>query len=231
MKTIGVLGGLGPQATMDFEARLHRAAQQVLPPMKNGGYPPVVVWFHRRPPVLLDETFKPRLPITPDPALIEGARRLGPLCDFIVIPSNGPHLVQKEIEAAAGRPVLSLIELTLAEVSRRGWTHVGVCGLGNPMVYTGPLGAKGLRHEIPPGPLQEPLDAGIFRVMEGRETDADRAAARAVIEDLRGRGVQGTIVGCTEIPLLLGTHVEAPDLVNPAQLLAVAAVRRAIEPA
>src|SRR5262245_30993925 len=40
MKTIGVLGGLGPQATMDFEARVHRVAQRLIPPDKNCGYPP-----------------------------------------------------------------------------------------------------------------------------------------------------------------------------------------------
>ena len=32
MKTIGVLGGLGPQATMDFEARVHRVAQRLIAP-------------------------------------------------------------------------------------------------------------------------------------------------------------------------------------------------------
>jgi len=35
MKTIGVLGGLGPQATMDFEARLHAVSQQLIAPPKE----------------------------------------------------------------------------------------------------------------------------------------------------------------------------------------------------
>jgi aspartate/glutamate racemase len=46
MKTIGVLGGLGPQATMDFEVRLHRESQRLIPPQMNGGYPPMVVHYH-----------------------------------------------------------------------------------------------------------------------------------------------------------------------------------------
>ncbi len=37
MKTIGVLGGIGPQATMDFEARVHRVAQRLIPQRLNGG--------------------------------------------------------------------------------------------------------------------------------------------------------------------------------------------------
>src|SRR5690349_8507351 len=53
MKPIGVLGGIGPQATMDFERRLHRAAQRVIPAHLNGGYPPMVVWYCRHPPILV----------------------------------------------------------------------------------------------------------------------------------------------------------------------------------
>jgi len=34
MKTIGVIGGMGPQATLDLEMRIHKVAQQVLPPSK-----------------------------------------------------------------------------------------------------------------------------------------------------------------------------------------------------
>ena len=37
LKTIGVVGGIGPQATMDFETRLHRAAQRRLPQLANTG--------------------------------------------------------------------------------------------------------------------------------------------------------------------------------------------------
>src|SRR5436190_9399161 len=41
MKTIGIIGGMGPQATIDLEMRIHKVAQQVLPPAQNGGYPPM----------------------------------------------------------------------------------------------------------------------------------------------------------------------------------------------
>jgi hypothetical protein len=43
MKTIGIIGGLGPQATVDLEMRIHKVAQQVLPQVQNGGYPPMIV--------------------------------------------------------------------------------------------------------------------------------------------------------------------------------------------
>src|SRR6185295_7699984 len=54
MKRIGVLGGISPQATMDFEARVHRLCQRLVPQQWNMAYPPMVVWYHRRLPVRVD---------------------------------------------------------------------------------------------------------------------------------------------------------------------------------
>lgn len=101
MQTIGVLGGLGPQATMDFEARVHREAQRRVPPRFNSGYPPMVVAYLRHPPILFGDDGRPRQPLEPDPRLFEAARRLGDQADFLVIPSNFPHTYRREIEAAA----------------------------------------------------------------------------------------------------------------------------------
>src|SRR5262245_2253442 len=120
MKTIGVLGGLGPQATMDFEARVHREAQRLIPPHQNQGYPPMVVYYYRHSPALLTAEGKPMIPPCPDPRLLETARRLGGLADFLVVTSNGVHRLHAEIERAAGRKVLNMIEMTLEEVRRRG---------------------------------------------------------------------------------------------------------------
>ncbi|MGH7490937.1 MAG: aspartate/glutamate racemase family protein, partial [bacterium] len=138
MKTIGVLGGLGPQATMDFEARVHHAAQRLVPQFQNSGYPPMFVYYCRHPPILLNEDHSPRLPIQPDPRLLKAAQQVGALVDFMVITSNTPHLVLEQIEQAAGRKVLSMIEVTLKELQQRQWNKVGVLGLGNPIVYTRP---------------------------------------------------------------------------------------------
>jgi aspartate racemase len=230
LKTIGVLGGLGPQATMDFEQRLHRAAQRVIPPHLNGGYPPTVVWYCRHPPILVKDDGRPLLPLRPDPRLLEAAGRLGQVADFLVIPSNTPHALQPEIERAAGKSVVSMVGATVDEVRRRGWKRVGVVALGEPVFYTGPLGRLGVSCETLDQAARDALDPAIFRVMEGREGAEDRAAAKAAVQQLRARKVDGSILGCTEVPLLLGKGAdEDPDLLNPAELLAAAAVAAAME--
>lgn len=56
-----------------------------------------------------------------------------------------------------------------------------------------------------------------------------RRYARDAVERLRSRRVEGVILGCTEIPLLLREQAEAADLLNPAEILAQAAARRALD--
>ena len=74
---------------MDFEVRVHRESQRRIPPRRNTGYPPMVVHYHRRPPFLLRDDGLPRMPIQPDPDLLQAAARLGAVADFLVITANG----------------------------------------------------------------------------------------------------------------------------------------------
>jgi aspartate racemase len=227
MKTIGLLGGLGPQATLDLEMRLHAVAQRLIPQKGNRGYPPMVTYYHRRPPVVENEEGSPVFPIRLDPALEEAARWLGERSDFLLIGSNSVHLLQEEIERAANRPVLSMIETTLGEVKRRGWKKVGALGFIMPdvPVYTRRLQKMGLAFETIDAEQQTALDIAISAVNEGRMMPD---LAREAVATLRSRGVDGIIPGCTELPLLLGADMDAPDLLNPAQLLAEAAIVHAL---
>ena len=144
MKTIGVLGGLGPQATMDFEVGIHRLSQQLIPQRANTGYPPMVVYYYRYAPVLLTEDGSPLFPLKPDPRLLEAVKKLGTCADFLVITANAPHPLQADIEQVSGRKVVSMIDATLNEVLRRGLKKVGVVGLGEPRVYLNALEQRGI---------------------------------------------------------------------------------------
>jgi aspartate racemase len=228
MQTIGVLGGLGPQATMDFEQRVHWVAQRLIPPQGNMGYPPLAVYYVRRPPVVVDDRGHPILPLQPEPQLLAAAHQLGQIADFLVITSNSAHLVQPAIEQAAGRPILSIIEVTVAEVARRGWQQVGVIGFLGPRVYIQPLEARGIQWTTVTPALQARLNVVVPAVSEGRNDGSLSVTVQAAVASLRAQGVDGIILGCTEFPLVLRAELPAPDLLNPAELLAEAAVRRAM---
>ena len=77
---------------MDFEARVHRISQELIAQDFNRGYPPMVVWYHRRPPVRLDADGRAIIPMEVDPALVEAAAWLGNMTDFLVIPCNAAHV-------------------------------------------------------------------------------------------------------------------------------------------
>lgn len=228
LKTIGVLGGLGPQATMDFEAHVHKIAQRLIPPHQNGGYPPMTVYYYRHPPIILNEDFSPRFPLQPDPRLLEAAKLIGASADFLVITSNGVHMLQEQIEQAAGCRVLSMIDVTLEEIRQRKWEKIGVIGFGEPLVYTKTLEKLNVKYETIDGELRAKLDREIMKVMEGRDDTESTAIAREAIKMLRVKKVNGIILGCTEIPLLLRENDDRRDLINPAELLAEAAVRYAM---
>jgi aspartate racemase len=228
MRTIGVLGGLGPQATIDFEEHIHRVSQRLIPQKANFGYPPMVVFYLRHPPVIVGEDLKPLPPLRPDPRLLEAARQLGQLADLLVITANGPHLLQAEIEQASGKKVLSMIAATLEEVRARDLTKVGLIAFGEPIVYTAPLDQLGIPYAVLTDELRARVDETVVAVWEGRVTPADLRTVREAVEYLRAEGADGVILGCTEIPLLLGEITAQADLINPTELLAEAAVRCAL---
>jgi len=215
---------------MDFEMRVHRVAQRLIPPQGNSGYPPMIVYYQRQPPFVMSDPRTPVFPLQLNPVLFEAAQWLGPKVDFLVITANGPHMAQAQIEQAAGRKVLSMIEITLEEVQRRGWRKIGVLGFGDPRVpaYTQPLSQLHLAYESIEMELQAQLNEAVLKLMEGREDAESTEVARQSIATLRAREIDGIILGCTEIPLLLHQEVDEPDLINPAQLLAEAAVRYAL---
>jgi aspartate racemase len=229
MKTIGVLGGLGPQATMEFERLFHESAQRLIPQNLNEGFPPMVVVYVRHSPVSRGWDGATVMPLQPDGRLLEAASRLGQWADFIVITANMPHLFQAELEEAAGRPILSLIDLVLQEIERRRLRRVGVLGFGMPQVYLDVLNGS----EVEVLTLEEDqrarLDQVIISLMEGRPNPLAGQIIEVMIDALRDRGSQVVILGSTEIPLLLADRDAYSDLIDPAALLAEAAVRMALE--
>src|SRR5438552_17483854 len=106
MKTIGVLGGLGPQATMDFEARVHAVSQALIPQYWNTGYPPMVVYYHRYPTFVVDEDGMPVPPSRPDSRLTQAVGKLAERVAVILTPSHAPHAAQGLTEQVPGREAL-----------------------------------------------------------------------------------------------------------------------------
>jgi aspartate racemase len=222
---------------MDFEARAHAVSEQLIPRMANTGYPPMVVYYYRHAPVVVDDTFRPIFPLQHDQRLLDAAAKLGTMADFLVITSNGVHMMQPLIEHASGRKVLSIIDVTLEEVKRRGLRRVGAIAYARPDIYSVPLEAMDLQCVTIPADVQQRLDTAIMAFQSGLHRAEEYEATLEAVKLLRAKGTDGIILGCTELPLMLRPvpgganptdEAGAPDLINPAHLLAEAAVRYAI---
>lgn len=152
--------------------------------------------------------------------------------DFYICPDNTAHIALEQIAADLPLPGLHIAEVVCNEVTMRGWKHVGL--LGTRWTMTGPvyetaLKKRGLEMLVPGEPTRERLNAAIFDelclgIFNASTTDLFLRA----IDDLKSRGAECVILGCTEIPLIV-TEANSPlPAFDSTRLLAKYAVREAV---
>lgn len=231
IRTIGVLAGLAaPQATRDFDFAVHELSRKLIEQRFTTGYPSMIVIHFREVPFKMkDGSFV--FPVEPNPNLLKTAKILGERCDFWVMVANAPHIFRESLEKASGKKFLSMIDVTVEEVKKRRLKKVGIIAIGLALkdkLFQAPLDELGIQWEVIPEDLANSIDKSVFRVMEGEDPRRLKKPVIDAVKYLRSRNTDGIILGCTEVPLLLGNKAEEKDLINPSQLLAEAAVRFAI---
>jgi len=232
MKTIGVLGGMGPQATTDFVDRLHRAANKLLiPKFVNSGYPPLWVVYHRTAPMALTQEDTIAEPLRPHPKLLELARELGSRADFLVIPCNTAHLFVREIEEAARKPLLSIVDVAMQRITEVLPHRIGILAVGETLkgrLYQDRLEEQKIDWMIIPEEMTQHLDDAIYNFMEGGNPERLWDPFEGASNHLLRQGCDRVLLGCTELPLILEGRADHSPYINPNQLLAEAAIRYAL---
>ena len=250
-RLIGIVGGLGPFAHVDFERKLLDAASELIGARRDQDFPQWVLSSIPQTPDRTEAFFGQAE--DPTPVLLrslERLRRSG--ADFAVVACNTAHLFLEGLRDESPLPIVSLIETTADEAT--GVAPGGSAGLLattgtlRSRLYHDPLEARGLR-PVSPLDLEDADEPQLRCVMEpiygpfldgrhqggGIKTDGGSAGARALLEEAAGRlveegGADVLIAGCTEIPLALeGTEVAGRPLLDPAALLAKAAIRHAYD--
>lgn len=229
-RIIGVLGGMGPQATCDlFQKIIQRTTAA-----KDQDHLHVII--DNNPQVPDRTAFLIGQGEDPSPELVGGAKRLANAgCSFLLIPCNTAHYFVGVIEQAARIPVLSMIDNT-ADVARRLLPQGAAVGI---MATTGTIQSR-LYHDallraglVPMAPddlgQNEVMDIiyGTEGVKAGHVGDSQRLRARQVANKLIERGALAIIAGCTEIPLVLQDGDVSVPVLDATDLLAKAAVERA----
>jgi aspartate racemase len=229
-KTVGILGGMGPEATAHFFNLIikHTAAA------KDQDHVPVLIYslpqIPDRTPAILG-----RGP-SPVPLLRKGVRTLARAgADFIVVPCISAHAFLSDIRKASPVPVLSLPDeaRVAAQKKKPGLRRAGLLATTG-TVRSGLFVKTFARAEIE---IIAPTDKEQARVMEavfgkrgvkagfteGRPKELVLAIARRLIK----RGAEAIIAGCTEIPLVLRDEDIPVPLIEPMRAAAEAAIVKA----
>lgn len=152
--------------------------------------------------------------------------------DFYVCPDNTAHIVLEQIAADLPLPGLHIAEVVCNEAGKHGWKRIGL--LGTSWTMTGPVYANALKSRgwellVPDEPTREQLNAAIFdELCLGIFNKSTTDHFLQAIDDLKSRGAECVILGCTEIPLIVTPENSALPTFDSTRLLAKYAVREAI---
>jgi aspartate racemase len=228
-KTIGILGGMGPEATVDLFHRIVGAT----PAACDQEHLHIVV---DNDPSVPDRT-EAILSANTEPVvekLTAMARRLEAAgADFLVVPCNTAHYFLDRVRPAVSVPFLDMIGETVDAILQRhpGTRRVGLLattGALRTRLYHDRCASAGLSVVEPNEDSQQAVMAAIHAVKSaGADAKAAGALERAAAE-LVTAGAEVVIAGCTEIPLALEPEKVSVPLINPTEELARAAVRMAL---
>ena len=215
-KVLGVLGGMGPAATVAFMERV-----VALTPAAGDE-------DHIR--MLVD--LNPQVPnrhSDPDGArrVLGGmAARLGDMgAEVLAMPCNTAHAHAEAIRAA-GLPFLDMIAATVQAAAATGARRIGVLATpGGEALYAEALAAAGLEAVTLQGADRAAFMPAVLGFKAGDPGDGPRTEMRRLAAALAKAGAEVVIGGCTEVPLLLTADEAAVPLVDSAEVLAAACVR------
>ncbi len=219
---LGVLGGMGPLATLDFQRRLLEAT----PAQSDQQQLPSVVW--NVPQIADRQKALAGTGPSPLPQLIHGIRVLNQAgASHIAIPCNTAHHWYDALSEASAAPILHIVDATLAALEQEANTpqRVGIIATKGTLDagwYQQKLAARGIEVVEPtPEELAQWFVPGCYAVKRGALKEGGELLTQQALA-LFARGAQKLILACTEVPVALQS-VDAPFLhltFDPAQALA-----------
>lgn len=153
--------------------------------------------------------------------------------DFLVLCTNTMHRVAEQIEDGVGIPLLHIADATAQVISAANIHRVGLIGTRYTMeepFYRARLAERhGLEVLIPSREGRGLVHSVIYEELcHGALRERSRDAFCAVAADLVARGVEGIILGCTEVGLLLKTHDVSVPLFDTCRIHAETAARQSL---
>jgi aspartate racemase len=217
--TVGVMGGLGPDATLDFFARVLERT----PASCDQDHLHLLI--DNNPTVPNRNAAVAGTGPSPVPALVEMAKRLERAgADFLVMPCNAAHAFAHAIKQAVSIPFLSIVDETRNEVVRRfpKVRRVGVLastGCIDSELYQEAFADVSIDVVVPIDADRASFMALLYRIKSGDKSPDVRRSMQNIARRLIDSGAEVIVAGCTEVPLVLdGIDVPRP-LINSTDVL------------
>ncbi len=226
--TVGVIGGMGPEATLAFFGKVLQRTRAA------GDDDHLHLIIDNDPHVPNRNLAVAGLGPSPANELSTMARRLEQAgADFLVMPCNAAHAFKDAIEEAVSIPLIDIIELTRDELLRcyPGARRVGVLassGCVDAGLYQSAFAGRGVEVLVPRGLDRDRFMSLLYSIKSGNKSAEVKHAMRCVARGLVGEGAEVIVAGCTEVPLVLDDSDLPCPLIDSLEVLAASTVRRAL---
>lgn len=202
MAIAGLVGGLGPESTVDYYRRILELWQA----MRPGTLPALVIDsldVHRG--IELVRTDRDGL-LRYLHASVERLARAG--CDFAAMAANTPHLVFDQLAARASIPLVSIVAACAEEARSRGLRRVGLLGTGFTMeagFYPDVFGRMGIEVRVPGAAARAWLhERYLGELLGGVFRDETRDGVHRLVDELlHTDAIEAVVLAGTELPLLV----------------------------
>ncbi|HEX2934938.1 MAG TPA: amino acid racemase [Bacteroidales bacterium] len=204
MKRIGIIGGLGPEATIDYYKELISAFKG---DSIDLNYPEIIIYSVNM--SVFIALMKAKQYDDAAALLLEKITALKSAgAEFAALSANTPHLLFDQLKAQSPIPLLSIVDAACEEALRKGLKRPGLFGTGFTMdasFYPDVFSKYGIEVIVPDHADRELINHKLFTEIEvGVFTDSTRRMLISIIEKMvEEKHIDSLILGCTEFPLIL----------------------------
>lgn len=224
-KTIGIIGGMGPQGTADLYMKIIKYYQDNLGARYDADFPRIIIYSIPLPDVV-ESVENEKLTLK---MLSQAAGTLeGDGCDFAIIACNTVQFLLGKIRNSVKIPILGIAETSAEFVKSKGYGKVGILATETTIkkgVYERPFRNIGVELVKPGKNDQGRLTSVIMAQLAGRATKNDRETLKQITDRLREAGVEAVLIACTDLPPLLGQKEVRVPLLDCGRIYADEAAR------
>lgn len=223
MKTIGILGGMGPLATADLFKKIITLTEA----NSDNEHIEIIVENNTKIPDRTDHIINNGE--DPTKHMIKSAIRLEMMgADVIIMPCNTAHYFYNEIVKYVDIPFINMIVETAKETAKLFPNKkVGLLateGTYKAGIYDKVFNEYNLELVKPDADKQKYVMELIYNIKRGK-TDIDLTSFQAVLEELKEQEVEAFILGCTELPLAFQMFDINEKYIDPTKILACSSIR------